>query len=74
MKATCKNSANLEQETKTTEVVTYPLLSLASSVGDKQEKKERERERNNNGGLRRGREGREPVRTSLMTHFCPPLV
>ena len=33
MKATCKNSANLEQETKTTKVVTYPLLLLASSVG-----------------------------------------
>ena len=32
MKATCKNSANLEQETKTTKIVTYPLLSLASSV------------------------------------------
>ena len=31
MKATCKNSANLEQETKTTKIVTYPLLSLASS-------------------------------------------
>ena len=29
----CKNSANLEQETKTTKVVTYPLLSLASSYG-----------------------------------------
>ena len=33
MKATCKNSANLEQETKTTKKVTYPLLSLASSNG-----------------------------------------
>ena len=33
MKATCKNSANLEQETKTTKIVTYPLLSLASSFG-----------------------------------------
>ena len=33
MKATCKHSANLEQETKTTKVVTYPLLSLASSSG-----------------------------------------
>ena len=32
MKATCKNSANLEQETKTTKIVTYPLLSLASSI------------------------------------------
>ena len=32
MKGTCKNSANLEQETKTTKVVTYPLLSLASSI------------------------------------------
>ena len=32
MKATCKNSANLEQETKTTKIVTYPLLSLASST------------------------------------------
>ena len=31
MKATFKNSANLEQETKTTKIVTYPLLSLASS-------------------------------------------
>ena len=31
MKATGKNSANLEQETKTTKIVTYPLLSLASS-------------------------------------------
>ena len=34
MKATCKNSANLEQETKTTKIVTYPLLSLASSNMD----------------------------------------
>ena len=34
MKATCKNSANLEQETKTTKIVTYPLLSLASSIVD----------------------------------------
>ena len=32
MKATCKNSANLEQETKTTKIVTYPILSLASSI------------------------------------------
>ena len=32
MKATCKNLANLEQETKTTKIVTYPLLLLASSV------------------------------------------
>ena len=32
MRATCKNSANLEQETKTTKIVTYPLLSLASSI------------------------------------------
>ena len=32
MKATCKNSANLEQETKTTKIVTYPLFSLASSI------------------------------------------
>ena len=31
MKATCKNSADLEQKT-TTKIVTYPLLSLASSV------------------------------------------
>ena len=32
MKATCKNSVNLEQETKKTKIVTYPLLSLASSI------------------------------------------
>ena len=32
MKATCKNSAHLEQDTKTTKVVTYPLLSLDSSI------------------------------------------
>ena len=31
MKATCKNSPNLEQETKTTKIIIYPLLSLASS-------------------------------------------
>ena len=27
----CENSANLEQETKTTKIVTYPLFPLASS-------------------------------------------
>ena len=32
VKATCKNSASLGQETKTTKIVTYPLLSLASSL------------------------------------------
>ena len=34
MKATCKNSAKLEQETKTTKIVTYryPLFPLASSI------------------------------------------
>ena len=31
VEATCKNSASLGQETKTTKIVTYPLLSLASS-------------------------------------------
>ena len=31
MKAACKNSANLEQETKTTKIVTSPLFPLASS-------------------------------------------
>ena len=32
MEFACLNSANLEQETKTTKIVTYPLLSLASSL------------------------------------------
>ena len=31
MEVACKNSANLEQETKTTKIVTYPLFPLASS-------------------------------------------
>ena len=28
----CENSANLEQETKTTKIVTYPLFPLTSSL------------------------------------------
>ena len=32
MEVACENSANLEQETKTTKIVTYPLFPLASSV------------------------------------------
>ena len=31
MEYACENSANLEQETKTTKIVTYPLFPLASS-------------------------------------------
>ena len=31
MEFACENSANLEQETKTTKIVTYPLFPLASS-------------------------------------------
>ena len=31
MEVPCENSANLEQETKTTKIVTYPLFPLASS-------------------------------------------
>ena len=31
MEFACENSANLEQETETTEIVTYPLFPLASS-------------------------------------------
>ena len=31
MEFACENSANLEQETKTTQIVTYPLFPLASS-------------------------------------------
>ena len=31
MEVACENSANLEQETKTTKIVTYPLFPLASS-------------------------------------------
>ena len=31
MKAACKNSANLEQETETTKIVTYPLFPLVFS-------------------------------------------
>ena len=33
MEVACENSANLEQETKTTKIVTYPLFPLASSNG-----------------------------------------
>ena len=32
MEFACENSANLEQETKTTKIVTYPLFPLASST------------------------------------------
>ena len=39
-----------------------------------EEKKKKVSERNNKGGLKRGREGKEPVRTSLTTVFHPPLV
>ena len=35
MEVACENSANLEQETKTTKIVTYPLLSQASSIEGK---------------------------------------
>ena len=31
MEVACENAANLEQETKTTKIVTYPLFPLASS-------------------------------------------
>ena len=31
MEFACKNSANLEQETETTKIITYPLFPLASS-------------------------------------------
>ena len=31
MEVACENSANLEQEPKTTKIVTYPLFPLASS-------------------------------------------
>ena len=31
MEVACENSANLEQETKATKIVTYPLFPLASS-------------------------------------------
>ena len=34
MEFTCENSANLEQETKTTKIVTYPLFPLASSINN----------------------------------------
>lgn len=36
-------------------------------------KKEKANERKNKGGIRRGREGREPVRIFLTPLFCPPL-
>ena len=32
MEVACENSANLEQETKTTKIVTYPLFPQASSI------------------------------------------
>ena len=32
MEVACENSANLEQETKTTKIVTYPLFPLVSSI------------------------------------------
>ena len=31
MEVACENSANLEQETETTKIITYPLFALASS-------------------------------------------
>ena len=31
MEVACENSANLEQETETTKIITYPLFPLASS-------------------------------------------
>lgn len=49
--------------------------SRLSVVKNERKKKKRGRGREKNkGGLRWGREGREPVRISLMTLFHPPLV
>ena len=33
MEFACENSANLEQETKTTKIVTYPLFSAECTIG-----------------------------------------